>query len=180
MHFPASREVWRAAAGTRGGRCARGGPDPACRARRSRQRPFFSHRPPRHLSTLASSSSVQQVSVAPGGPGVAGTARVDPVPALKVLPGDRGLTLSRSPSQRRRLGHPVGRRISKHHASPLEGRVHPRVYLQASQSFASLGGCTWMTAHSRPLISENSGFHKFHVWISQDLYFTSQPHAGWH
>lgn len=27
-------------------------PGRACRARRSRRRPFFSHRPPRHLSTL--------------------------------------------------------------------------------------------------------------------------------
>lgn len=41
-------------------------PGPACRARRSRLRPFFSHRPPRHLSTLASFSFVQQVFVAPG------------------------------------------------------------------------------------------------------------------
>lgn len=165
MHFPASREVWKAASGTRGGEV---------RPRRPRARPAgraaldCALSSPTALPAIfplwlpSHSCNKSLLRQAPGGSRVAGMACVDPVPALKVLPGDHWLTLSyfSSKSHRRGPGHKVGRRISETPSRSPIG-MNPPSGLPASEPIACFA---WRLHLDYGLLA---AINKRKLWISQ-------------
>lgn len=169
LHFPASREVWKAASGTRGGEVRPRGPRAGPAGRAALDGALSSPTAlPAIFPLWTSFSFVQQVFVAPGAGrarrGGCGLRRPSPCPqSASRRPLAHAFVFSFKSHGGEGQGTKWEGMISNHQPGPLQEGNQPQVYLQASQSFVSLGGCTLTTAHSRPLISENSGFHKFHV-----------------
>ena len=160
------------------GRCAREGPGPGLQGA-PLTAPFLPP-PPSAPSSRLGCLLVRAVGLCGSRRGEVHRAQTHSLPSecFQATTGSR--FIKKKKSQRKGPGHPVGPLVSTTPSGSLKrNEPSPQVYLKRSQSFASRGDRTLIMVHSGPL-NLNSGSHKFHVRVSQDLIFHQSATHGWH